>query len=100
MCSKGEKGVAIFQILLTKSASIDRRISTNSYENSNGLTVMLAIVISVQDLASGLAFSLFGSIDFSFTCNLEFIMKTNLITVLQAVKSECASLMGVKAPGR
>jgi len=39
-------------------------------------------------------------VNFSFTFNLEFIMETNLFTVFQAVKSECASLMGVKAPGR
>ena len=61
---------------------------------------MLSTVTSVQDLASGLAFSLQMVVNFSFAFNLEFIMETNLFTVFQAVKSECASLMGVKAPGR
>jgi hypothetical protein len=55
---------------------------------------MLSTVTSVQDLASGLAFSLLVLVKFSFTINLEFIMETNLFTVFEAVKSECASLNG------
>lgn len=61
---------------------------------------MLFTVTSVQNLASGLAFSLLVLVNFSFTINLEFNMETNLFTVFEAVKSECASLRGVKAPGR
>jgi len=55
---------------------------------------MLSTVTSVQDLVNGLAFSLLVLVNFSFTINLEFIMKTNLLTVFEAVKSECASLHG------
>lgn len=55
---------------------------------------MLSTVTSVQDLVSGLAFSLLVLVKFSFTINLEFIMETDLFTVFEAVKSECASLYG------
>jgi hypothetical protein len=55
---------------------------------------MLSTVTSVQDLVNGLAFSLLVIVDFSLTCNLEIFMETNLFTVFQAVKSECASLNG------
>ena len=58
------------------------------------LAAMLSTVTSVQDLVNGLAFSLLVLVKFSFTINLEFIMKTNLLTVFEAVKSECASLHG------
>jgi hypothetical protein len=61
------------------------------------LAATLSAVASVQDLVSGLAFSLLMLVNFSFTFNLEIIVKTNLFTVFQAVKSECASLMGVSA---
>lgn len=53
---------------------------------------ILFFVTSIQDLADGLAFSLL--VLFKFTFNLEFIMETNLFTVFEAVKSECASLHG------
>ena len=55
---------------------------------------MLSTVTSVQDLVSGLAFSLLVLVKFSFTIYLEFNMETNLFTVFEAVKSECASLRG------
>jgi hypothetical protein len=56
------------------------------------LASILFFVTSIQDLADGLAFSLL--VLFKFTFNLEFIMETNLFTVFEAVKSECASLHG------
>lgn len=55
---------------------------------------MLSTVTLVQDLASGLAFSLLVLVKFSFIINMEFNMETNLFTVFEAVKSECASLYG------
>lgn len=53
---------------------------------------MLSTVTSVLSLVSGLAFSLYGLVEISITFNLELIMETNLFTVFEAVKSECASL--------
>lgn len=55
---------------------------------------MLSTVTSVEDLVGGLAFSLLVLVNFSFNINLEFNMETNLFTVFEAVKSECASLNG------
>lgn len=55
---------------------------------------MLFTVASIQDLVSGLAFSLQLFIEFSINFNMEVFMKTNLFTVFNAVKSECASLWG------
>lgn len=60
---------------------------------------MLFAVASIQDLVSGLAFSLQLFIEFSINFNVEVVMETNLFTVFNAVKSECASLWGL-APGR
>lgn len=57
---------------------------------------MLFTVASIQDLASGLAFSLHVFFEFSINLNMEVFMKTNLFTVFNAVKSECASLWGIK----
>lgn len=56
---------------------------------------MLSSVASVQDLVSGLVFSLLLSVDVSITLNAEVLIETNLFTVFQAVKSECASLWGL-----
>jgi hypothetical protein len=58
------------------------------------LATMLSTVTSVQDLVSGLAFSLLVLVKFFFTIHLEVNMETNLFTVFEAVKSECASLHG------
>jgi len=58
------------------------------------LVATLSIVTSAQDLVSGLAFSLLGLVKFTLIINLEFNMETNLFTVFEAVKSECASLYG------
>lgn len=57
---------------------------------------MLSTVTSIQDLASGLVFSLRLFVEVSITFSLEVYMKTNLFTVFNAVKSECASLWGIK----
>ena len=57
---------------------------------------MLSTVTSIQDLVSGLAFSLQLFIEFSINFSLEGYMETNLFTVFNAVKSECASLWGIK----
>jgi hypothetical protein len=57
---------------------------------------MLSAVASVQDLANGLAFSLQFFVEVSVAFNMEIFMETNLFTVLTAVKSECASLWGIK----
>jgi hypothetical protein len=58
------------------------------------LAATLLFVTSVLDLASGLALSLLVSVNLSFTFNLEILMESNLFTVLEAVKLECASLWG------
>ena len=58
------------------------------------LAATLLFVSSVLDLASGLAPSLLVSLNLSFTFNLEIFMESNLFTVLEAVKFECASLWG------
>lgn len=65
-------------------------------ESDNDLAVMLFTVTSVQDLVSGLAFSLQLFVEFSIKLNMEVFMETNLFTVFNAVKSECASLWGIK----
>ena len=57
---------------------------------------MLSSVASVQDLVSGLAFSLRLFVNIAITFNVEVFMETNLFTVFQAVKFECASLWGLK----
>lgn len=62
----------------------------------NDLAEALSSVASVQALVSGLAFSLLLFVDISITFNMEVFMETNLFTVFQAVKSECASLWGLK----
>lgn len=59
------------------------------------MAVVLSSVASVQDLVSGLVFSLLLSVDVSITLKAEVFMETNLFTVFQAVKSECASLWGL-----
>ena len=58
------------------------------------MAATLLFVSSVLDLASGLAPSLLVSLNLSFTFNLEIFMESNLFTVLEAVKFECASLWG------
>ncbi|WP_273281133.1 hypothetical protein [Methylibium petroleiphilum] len=58
------------------------------------MAATLLFVSSVLDLASGLALSLLVSVNLSFTFNLEILMESNLFTVLEAVKLECASLWG------
>ncbi len=60
------------------------------------LAEMLPTVTSIQDLVSGLAFSLQLFVELSINFNLEVFMETNLFTVFNAVKSECASLWGIK----
>ena len=35
-----------------------------------------------------------STVNLSFTFNLEILMESNLLTVLEAVKLECASLWG------
>lgn len=65
-------------------------------EICNDLAVVLSSVASVQDLVSGLAFSLLLFVDISIVFNMEVVMETNLFTVFKAVKSECASLWGLK----
>jgi len=60
---------------------------------------VLLLVSSVLDLASGPALSLFVSAKLTFTLSLEIFMKANLLTVLNAVKLERASLWG-SASGR
>lgn len=61
------------------------------------LAVVLSSVASIQDLVSGLAFSFQLFIECSVNFNMELVMETNLFTVFNAVKSECASLWGVSA---
>ena len=63
-------------------------------ESGKDLAVALSSVASIQDLVSGLAFSLQLFVEFSINFNMEFFMETNLFTVFNAVKSECASLHG------
>ena len=60
------------------------------------MAVMLSTVTSIQDLVSGLAFSLQLFVELSINFNMELFMETNLFTVFNAVKSECASLWGIK----
>lgn len=60
------------------------------------MAVVLFTVASIQDLVSGLAFSLQLFVEFSINFNMELFMETNLFTVFNAVKSECASLWGIK----
>jgi hypothetical protein len=62
---------------------------------SNDLAIFLSAVASAQDLVAGLAFSLHVLIDLTISLNMEVFMETNLFTVIDAVKSECASLWGI-----
>lgn len=64
-------------------------------EKSNDLVIILSAVTSVQDLVAGLAFFLHVFIDLTISFNMEVFMETNLFTVIDAVKSECASLWGI-----
>ncbi len=63
---------------------------------NHDLATVLSFVTSAQDLVSGPAFSLLLFAFFSLTFNVEIIMETDLFTVFQAVKSERASLWGLK----
>lgn len=74
----------------------NERENADILNTSNDLAAMLSSVTSVQDFVSGLVFSLQLFVEFSFNFNMEIVMKTNLFTVFQAVKSECASLWGIK----
>ncbi len=69
-------------------------------KTGNDLAVVLFTVASIQDLVSGLAFSLQLFVEFSINFNMEVCMETNLFTVFNAVKSECASLWGLSAGPR
>jgi hypothetical protein len=65
-------------------------------EDGKDLAVVLSTVASIQDPVSGLAFSLLLFFEYSTNFNMELCMETNLFTVFNAVKSECASLWGIK----
>jgi len=65
-------------------------------ERGKDLAVVLSTVASIQDLVCGLAFSLQLFVEFSINFDMEVFMETNLFTVFNAVKSECASLWGIK----
>lgn len=71
-------------------------LNTGILKASNDLIALLSSVASVQDLVSGLVFSLLLFVDISIAFNIEVFMKTNLFTVFQAVKFERASLWGLK----
>ena len=70
------------------------RLPLRYHHHEFDLAATLLFVSSVLDLASGLALSLLVSVNLSFTFNLEILMESNLLTVLEAVKLECASLWG------
>ena len=64
--------------------------------SNDDLGTLLSFITSAQDLVCGLVFSLHFVLDININVYMEVAMKTNLLTVLEAVTSECAFLWGIK----